>query len=69
MKNKLPRAKAPLPEFKSDQAAAEYFENHSVAEIWRELPEEKPAKLSAALEAKIRGRLMPTLDPQPVTRR
>jgi len=69
MKNKLPRAKAPLPKFKSDQAAAEYFENHSVAEVWDQLPEVEPGKLSAALEAKIRDRRVPTLGPQTVTRR
>ena len=56
MKNKLPRAKAPLPKFKSDREAAEYFDEHSVAEVWDELPEVKPVKLSAALEAKIRER-------------
>ena len=56
MKKKLPSAKAPLPKFKSDQAAAEYFDRHSTAGIWNHLPEAKPDKLSAALSRKIRDR-------------
>lgn len=51
---KLPSAKAPLPQFKSEQAEAEYFDNHSVADLWGEFPEEKPVKLSTALATKIR---------------
>jgi predicted DNA binding CopG/RHH family protein len=56
MKKNLPSAKAPLPKFKTDQAAAEYFDKHSVADLWNQLPMAKPAKLSAALAAKIRDR-------------
>jgi predicted DNA binding CopG/RHH family protein len=56
MKKRLPNAKVPLPRFKSDREAAEYFDQHSVAGIWDQLPEAKPAKLSAALAKKIRER-------------
>jgi len=56
MKKKLPNAKAPLPKFKTEQAEAEYFEKYSVAELWDQLPEAKPIKLSAALTRKIRDR-------------
>jgi hypothetical protein len=48
MKTKLPAAKAPLPKFRSDNAAAEYFQTHSVAEVWNQLPEGRPAKPSKA---------------------
>jgi hypothetical protein len=56
MKKKLPPPKSPLPKFQSDQDAAEYFESHSVAEVWDLLPEVPPAKPSAALARKIRDR-------------
>jgi len=56
MNKKLPGAKAPLPKFESDQAAADYFDSHSVAGLWDQLPEGKPVKLSAALEKTIRDR-------------
>ena len=56
MRRKLLRAKAPLPKFSSDKAAAEYFQTHSVAEVWSELPEAKPAKPSKALARSIRER-------------
>ena len=56
MKKKLPHAKAPLPKLKSDRAAADYFERHSLAGIWNQLPEAQPVKLSAALAKKIRER-------------
>jgi predicted DNA binding CopG/RHH family protein len=56
MKEKLPPAKAPLPEFQSDEAAAEYFQAHSVAQVWNQLPEGEPAKPSKALERSIRER-------------
>ncbi len=56
MKKKLPPAKAPLPEFRSDEAAAAYFRTHSVAEVWNQLPEVKPAKLSKALAKSIQQR-------------
>lgn len=54
MKRKLERATAPLPKFRSDEAAAEYFETHSVADVWNQLPESKPAKPSKALAEAIR---------------
>jgi predicted DNA binding CopG/RHH family protein len=56
MKKKLAPAKAPLPKFRSDKAAAEYLETHSVAEVWNQLPEEEQAKPSAALTRSIRER-------------
>lgn len=56
MKKKLPSAKGPLPKFVSDQAAAEYLETHSVAEVWDQLSEIKQAKLSAASKKLIRER-------------
>ena len=56
MKKKLPPAKAPLPEFQSDEAAAGYFQTHSVAQVWNQLPKGEPAKPSKALEKSIRER-------------
>ena len=56
MKKKLPRAKTPLPRFRSEEEAAEYLESHSVAGVWDRLPEGKPARLSAALAKAIRAR-------------
>jgi predicted DNA binding CopG/RHH family protein len=53
MKKKLPPAKA---KFRSDKEAADYFETHSVAEVWNQLPEGKPAKPSRALSKSIRER-------------
>ena len=56
MKKKLPPAKTPLPKFRSDKEAAEYFEAHSVADLWDHLPEGQRAKLPAALARSIRER-------------
>jgi predicted DNA binding CopG/RHH family protein len=56
MKKKLARTKAALPKFRSDKEAAEYFEGHSVADVWDHLPEARPAKPSAALGKSIRER-------------
>jgi predicted DNA binding CopG/RHH family protein len=56
MKKKLPPAKSPLPKLRSDEEAAEYFEAHSVADVWDQLPEGRPAKLSTAVEKLIRER-------------
>jgi predicted DNA binding CopG/RHH family protein len=56
MNEKFPSAKVPFPKFRSDKEAAEYFETHSVADIWDQLPAGKPPKLSAALEKSIRER-------------
>jgi predicted DNA binding CopG/RHH family protein len=63
MKKKLPSAKAPLPKFKTDQAEAEYFDKHSVADLWNESPEAKASKLSAAPSAKIHDRHARTKSP------
>jgi len=56
MKRKIIAGEAPLPEFSSDAAAAEFFETHSVAEVWNQLPEGKPTKPSKALAKSIRER-------------
>src|SRR5450759_3674639 len=56
MKKKLSPAKPPLPKFQSDQEAAEYFENHSVASAWDQLPEAPQAKPLPALARQIRDR-------------
>jgi predicted DNA binding CopG/RHH family protein len=56
MKKKLQPAKVPLPTFRSDEEAAEYFDTHSVAEVWDQLPAGRQAKPSAALAKSIRER-------------
>jgi predicted DNA binding CopG/RHH family protein len=56
MKKDLSPAKSPLPRFQSDREAAEYFETHSVARVWDQLPEAPQAKPSPALAKKIRDR-------------
>jgi len=56
MKKKLSPAKSPIPTFRTDQEAAEYFESHSVAGVWDELPEASRAKPALALAGKIRAR-------------
>lgn len=56
MKKRLSPAKLPVPKFKSDQEAEEYFDNHSVAGVWDELPKAAPAKPLRALAKKIRDR-------------
>jgi hypothetical protein len=56
MKKKLPSVKTPLPRFGADREAAEYFDTHSVADVWDRLPAAKPSKPSAALEKSIRER-------------
>ena len=63
MKRKLPPAKAPLPKFRSDEAAAEYFETHSVAEVWDQLPAGKSARPSKARAEAIRERHAATKSP------
>ncbi len=45
-----------LPRFQSDREAAEYFETHSVADVWDQLPEGRTARPSRALEKSIRER-------------
>jgi hypothetical protein len=54
-----------LPEFQSDEAAAEYFQTHSVAQVWNQLPEGGPAKPSRALERSIGER--PTTAKSPIS--
>jgi predicted DNA binding CopG/RHH family protein len=56
MKKKLSTAKAPLPKFKSDKEAAEYFGAHSLAGVWDDLPEGQRVKLSTTLAKAIRER-------------
>jgi predicted DNA binding CopG/RHH family protein len=56
MKRKLPPAKSPLPKFTSDEVAAEYLDQHSVADVWNQLSEAKPSKPSKALAKSIRER-------------
>ena len=56
MKKKLLSAKLPLPKFLSDEEAAEYFETHSVADVWDQLPSTGQVRLSEALEKSIRER-------------
>jgi predicted DNA binding CopG/RHH family protein len=56
MKKKLTPAKAPLPRFRSTEEAANYFQTHSVTDVWSQLPESEAAKLSKALEKSIRER-------------
>ena len=56
MEKRLPAAEAPLPEFRSDQEAAEYFGGRSIASVWDQLPEAPQAKPAPALAAEIRGR-------------
>jgi predicted DNA binding CopG/RHH family protein len=56
MKKKRSPAKFPLPKLQSDEEAAEYFETHSVANVWNRLPEAPQAKPSPALAKKIHDR-------------
>jgi hypothetical protein len=56
MKKKLPPAKSPFPRFGSDREASEYFESHSMADVWDQLPAGPRAKPSTALAKSIRER-------------
>jgi hypothetical protein len=56
MKKKLSPAKSPLPKLQSDQETAKYFESHSVAGVWDQLPKAPQAKPLLALAKKIRDR-------------
>ena len=58
MKKKLPPAKTPLPRFRSDKEAADYFQSHSVADVWNQLLKAKPERASKALEKSIWERRM-----------
>jgi len=63
MKKKLPPAQTPLPRFRSDREAADYFQTHSVADAWNQLPEAEPARVSEAMEKSIRERHTATKSP------
>jgi prevent-host-death family protein len=56
IKKTLPPAKMPMPRFRSDGAAADYFETDSVAGVWNQLPEGNAPKLAKALDGSIRER-------------
>ena len=57
MKTKrLTPAKLPLPKFRTDEEAADYFESHSIANVLDQLPDEAPIKLTPALSKQIRER-------------
>ena len=56
MNKKLSRARHPLPSFRSDEEAAKYFETHSVADVWDQLQEVPPPKLSKKLAKAIHER-------------
>jgi predicted DNA binding CopG/RHH family protein len=55
MEKKLAPSKLPLPKFRSDEEAAEYFDTHSIAEIWDKLPQVEAPKLSKKLDESIRN--------------
>jgi predicted DNA binding CopG/RHH family protein len=63
MKKKLPPTKLPLPKFHSHKEAANYFDSHSIAEIWDRLPGSKAAKLSPSLGKSARARHAQTKTP------
>src|SRR5580700_633510 len=63
MKKKLPPAKTTLPRFRSDKEVADYFQTHSVADVWDQLPQAQPAKASKTLERSIRDRHTATKSP------
>ena len=54
MKKSLTPTTLPLPKFRSDNDAAEYFETHSVGEVWDRLPSGPQAQLSARLAKSLR---------------
>ena len=56
MNKRLPSAKMPLPKFRSEKEAVDYFERHSVAGVWDQLSPAKPAKPSKLLGKTIRER-------------
>jgi predicted DNA binding CopG/RHH family protein len=56
MKKKLSSAKLPLPRFRSDEEAANYFEKHSVADVWDRLAAAKAVKPPRALTKTMRER-------------
>src|SRR5579872_5290743 len=56
MKKNLAPAKTPLPKFHSDEDAAQYFETHSVAGVWDQLPRAAAAAPSTKLKKSIHER-------------
>lgn len=52
----LAEAEWPLPDFPDDEAAAQYFETHSLANIWDKLKPVSPSKLAPEQSRKIRER-------------
>jgi hypothetical protein len=56
MKKKLPPAELPLPKFQSDEEAADYFDTHSVANIFDQLSPVPKLMLTRALDSKVRER-------------
>jgi hypothetical protein len=56
MRKKLKPAKMPLPRFDNSEEAAEYFESHSVADVWDKLERVPPVQLSKQLERAILSR-------------
>ena len=63
MKKKMTPARSPLPKFRSDEEAADFFETHSVAKILEELPEEPRVKVAPSLSKRIRERHAQTKSP------
>jgi len=56
MKKRIAPSKPPLPKFNSDEAAAAFFETHSVAEVWNQLQKVKSVTPSKGLDRFIQER-------------
>jgi predicted DNA binding CopG/RHH family protein len=56
MTKKLSPARMPLPKFASDKESAEYFDSHSVGEVWDRLGEGDAAAPAKRLADAIRKR-------------
>jgi predicted DNA binding CopG/RHH family protein len=65
MKKRLAPANAPLPKFRSDEEAADYFETHSVSEVWNKLPAARRVMLSKEMSDSIRERHTAAKSPIP----
>jgi hypothetical protein len=63
----LTPAKAPQPKFRSEKAAADYFQTHSIGDVWNQLHEARQATLAKAVEKSIRQRAAATKSPGPAT--
>ena len=55
---RMPEAKLPLPKFASEEEEAQYWETHSSAAIWDQLPPARPVRLSPTLSKTIRERYL-----------